>query len=205
MTFAGFLAYAGALAIAVAIPGPGVTALIARTLGSGFRPALAMLFGIVLGDLFYLTAVVLGLALIAQTFGLLFLAVKWLGVAYLAWLAWKFWSIGITPEQVEAKHGSTNPVSNLLGGLTLTLGNPKAMIFYLAITPTIVDLKAITLADYAVLAALTAGMLIVVLLPYIVLAAKARGLLKSPGGLKFLSRGAAVFMFGAATAIAARQ
>lgn len=205
MTPTGFIAYAGALAVAAAIPGPGITALVARALGSGFRPAFAMSFGLILGDLTYLTAVVLGLAFLAQTFGMVFLVVKWLGVAYLAWLAWKFWSTGITPESIEARKGSSSLVSNFLGGLALTIGNPKTMIFYVAITPTVIDLHAITLADYGILAIVTVLVLMIVLVPYLLLAAKARGLLKSPRGLKLLSRGAAACMFGAAAAIAARQ
>ena len=164
-----------------------------------------MSFGLILGDLTYLTAVVLGLAFLAQTFGMAFLVIKWLGVAYLAWLAWKFWSSGITPETIVAKKGNTGLISNFLGGLTLTLGNPKTMIFYVAITPTLVDLKTITLSDYGVLVLFTIAVLMIVLVPYLALAAKARGLLKSPRGLKLLNRGAATFMFGAAAAIAARQ
>ena len=79
------------------------------------------------------------------------------------------------------------------------------MIFYLAITPTIVDLKTITLADYGILVALTIVVLFVVLVPYLALAAKARWFLKSPRALKLLNRTAAGFMMGAAAAIAARQ
>ena len=79
------------------------------------------------------------------------------------------------------------------------------MIFYLAITPTIVDLKTITLADYAILAMITVVVLFVVLVPYLALAAKARWFLKSPRALKVLNRTAAGFMMGAAAAIAARQ
>jgi threonine/homoserine/homoserine lactone efflux protein len=205
MTLTGFLAYSAALGIAAAIPGPGLTALIARALGSGFRSALAMSFGLMLGDLTYLTAVVLGLAIVAQTFGVAFLAIKWLGVAYLAFLGWRFWTSGITPETVEAKKGSGGLVSSFIAGLAVTLGNPKTMIFYLAITPTIVDLKTITLADYAILVALTLVVLVVVLVPYLALAAKARGFLKSPRALRALNRTAAGFMVGAAAAIAARQ
>ena len=205
MTLAGFIAYAGALAIAAAIPGPGVTALVARALGSGFRSSLFMAFGLLLGDLIYLTAVVLGLALVAQTFGTVFLIVKWLGVVYLAWLAWTFWTTGITPETVEAKKGAGGFTSSFLAGLTVTLGNPKTMIFYLALTPTLVDLRTITLSDYAVLAAVTVAVLLVVLVPYLVLAAKARSLLKAPRALKALNRIAAAFMGGAAVAIATRS
>ncbi|MGF1621890.1 MAG: LysE family translocator [Rhodomicrobiaceae bacterium] len=204
MTLAGFIAYSGALAIAAAIPGPGVTALVARALGSGFRASLFMALGLVLGDLTYLTAVVLGLALVAQTFGVVFLIVKWLGVAYLVWLAWTFWRTGITAETVVAKSGAGGFFRCVLAGLAVTLGNPKTMIFYLALTPTLVDLRTITFADYAILAALTAAVLLIVLVPYLVLAAKARSLLKAPRALKALNRTAAAFMGGAAVAIAAR-
>ena len=205
MTLAGFIAYSGALALAAAIPGPGVTALVARALGSGFRSSLFMSLGLILGDLTYLTAVVLGLAIVAQSFGLVFLAIKWAGIAYLAWLAWSFWTSGITAETVEARKGKDGLFSSFLAGLTLTLGNPKTMIFYLAITPTILDLKAITLADYGMLALLTIVTLLVVLVPYLALAAKARWFLRTPRALKLLNRTAATFMAGAAAAIAARQ
>lgn len=205
MTLAGFLAYSGALALAAAIPGPGVTALVARALGSGFRSSLAMSLGLVVGDLTYLTAVVLGLALVAQSFGMVFLAIKWIGVAYLAYLAWNFWTSGITPETVEAKKGKSGLLSSFLAGLTVTLGNPKTMIFYLAITPTVIDLRTITLADYGVLVAITIAVLMIVLVPYLVLASKARWFLKTPRALRLLNRTAATFMVGAAAAIAFRQ
>ncbi|TIT96798.1 MAG: LysE family translocator [Mesorhizobium sp.] len=208
MTLTGFLAYSAALGVAAAIPGPGVTALVARALGSGFRSSLAMSFGLMLGDITYLTAVVLGLAFVAQTFGMVFLAIKWAGVAYLAFLAflaWRFWTSGISPETVEARKGRSGLASSFIAGLTVTLGNPKTMIFYLAITPTIVDLKTITPADYGILVALTVVVLFVVLVPYLALAAKARWFLRSPRALKVLNRTAAGFMMGAAAAIAARQ
>lgn len=205
MTLSGFLAYTAALAVAAAIPGPGITALVARALGSGFRASFAMSLGLMVGDLVYLTAVVLGLAFVAQSFGLVFLAIKWLGAAYLAWLGWRFWTGGITPETIEARAAREGLASCFLAGLTLTLGNPKTMIFYLAITPTVIDLASITMADYAILAAITLATLVVVLVPYLALAAKARGLLRSPRALKRLNRTAAAFMMSAAAAIAIRQ
>eukprot|EP01031_Cornospumella_fuschlensis_P019094 gene19094-23392_t len=59
MTLAALLAYSGALFIAATIPGPGVTALVARALGSGFRETFFMGLGLIVGDMVYLTAVVL--------------------------------------------------------------------------------------------------------------------------------------------------
>ena len=204
MTLAGFIAYSGALAIAAAIPGPGVTALVARALGSGFRSSLFMALGLIIGDLTYLTAAVLGLAFVAQTFGTIFLIVKWAGVAYLGWLAWSFWRSGITAEKIEGKKGNGGAFSSLFAGLAVTLGNPKTMIFYMALTPTLVDLHSITLADYGILVVLTIIVLLIVLVPYLALAAKARWFLQTPKALKLLNRTAATFMAGAALAIAGR-
>lgn len=205
MTLAGFLTYAGALAIAAAIPGPGIVAIVARALGSGFRSSVFMAFGLIIGDLVYLTAVISGLALLAQTFGTAFLVIKWAGVAYLAWLAWTFWSSGITAEKVNAAPSRDGAFASVLSGLLVTLGNPKVMVFYIAITPTIIDIATISLADYGVLVAITAMVLLVVLVPYLVLAAKARWFLATPRALKALNRSAAAIMAGAAAAIAVRQ
>ena len=205
MTLAGLIAYSGALALAAAIPGPGVTALVARALGSGFRSALFMSFGLVLGDLTYLTAAVLGLAFIAQTFGTVFLIIKWLGVAYLAYLAWTFWTSGITAEKVTAKKAAGGPLASAIAGLMVTLGNPKTMVFYLALTPTLVDLATLSAGDFGLLVLATIIVLLVVLVPYLALAAKARWFLATPRALKALNRTAAAFMVGAAAAIAARQ
>lgn len=122
MTLAALIAYSGALFIAAAIPGPGVTALVARALGSGFRETFFMGLGVILGDMIYLTAVVLGLALIAQTFTTIFLVVKFAGVLYLGYIAWKLWTAGLLPEDIKAKP-STNAAMSFLSGLLVTLGN----------------------------------------------------------------------------------
>jgi threonine/homoserine/homoserine lactone efflux protein len=205
MTLAGFITYGGALAIAAAIPGPGIAALVARALGSGFRSSLAMALGLIVGDLAYLTAVVLGLAFVAQAFGTVFLLIKWLGVAYLAWLAYLFWTTGLAPEAIVARKSRDGLLASLLSGLTVTLGNPKTMIFYLALVPTLVDLHRLTVADYGMLVACTILVLLAVLVPYLALAARARWLFSTPRALRVLSRTAASFMAGAAMAIAARQ
>ena len=176
----------------------------ARALGSGFMASFWMSIGLVLGDLTYLIAVLLGLAVLAQTFGTAFLVIKWLGVAYLAWLAWKLWTSGIIGQNVQAVQKQESALSSVLAGWTLTLGNPKTMIFYLAITPTIIHLQTVTLVDGVALVAITAAVLLVVIVPYLILAAKARGLFAKPRALKIINRTAAGFLGAAAAAIALR-
>lgn len=203
MTLAGFFAYCLALGIAVAIPGPGITALVGRSLATGLRHTMPMLFGVITGDLVYLIAVIAGLTILAQNFGGVIIALKYLGAAYLAYLAYKFWTAGLSLEQVEADSvAAPRPWLTFLSGLFVTLGNPKTMIFYVAITPTIIDLNTVTWNDAGLLAIISSIILFTVLFPYIALAAKARIMLKTPTALKRLNRVAAVFIGGAALAIA---
>lgn len=203
MTPPTLLAYSGALFIAAAIPGPGMTAIVARALGSGFRPTFFMGLGLILGDLCYLTAVILGLALVAQTFTTPFLIIKFLGALYLLYIAFKLWTAGLLPQNIEAQRDTKIGLS-FLSGLLVTLGNPKTMLFYVALVPTLIPLEEITMRDYAALAGLTFVVLMSVLIPYILLASQARALLKKPASLKLLNRSAASVLAGTAAYIAAR-
>ncbi|MHA7969459.1 LysE family translocator [Rhizobium sp. CAU 1783] len=203
MTPATLLAYSGALFIAAAIPGPGMTAIVARALGSGFRPTFFMGLGLILGDLCYLTAVILGLALVAQTFTTPFLIIKFLGALYLLYIAFKLWTAGLLPQNIEAQRDTKIGLS-FLSGLLVTLGNPKTMLFYVALVPTLIPLEEITMRDYAALTGVTFVVLMSVLIPYILLASQARALLKKPASLKLLNRSAASVLAGTAAYIAAR-
>ena len=203
MTLTGFLTYTLALGIAAAIPGPGVIALVARALGSGFRSTLPMLFGLALGDVVYLSAAVLGLAYIASSFGTVFMVIKYAGVAYLIWMAVSFWRQGVTAEKVAAQTAG-DALSSFFAGFMVTLGNPKVIVFYLALLPTFLDLSTVTPVDFAVLIVLTFAIIVAVLIPYIGLAGRARHMLQSPRALKVMNRIAASFLAGAAAAIAVR-
>lgn len=203
MTPTTLLAYSGALFVAAAIPGPGMTAIVARALGSGFRPTFFMGLGLILGDLCYLTAVILGLSLVAQTFTTPFLVIKYLGALYLVYIAWKLWTTGLIAQDIQAKRSNSVGLS-FLSGLLVTLGNPKTMLFYVALVPTLIPLEAIGPSDYAALVGVTFVVLIAVLIPYILLASQARTLLKKPNSLKALNRSAASILAGTAAYIAAR-
>jgi threonine/homoserine/homoserine lactone efflux protein len=204
MTLASIAAYGAALAIAAAIPGPGIAALVGRALGTGFWRTLPMLTGLVLGDLTYLLLAVAGLAVVAKTFAGVFTAVKIGGALYLAWLAWKFWSSGIAVRETKASGRARDGFSSFLAGLALTLGNPKTIVFYLAITPAVIDLHSVGVAEFAALALLTVAILYVVLVPYIALAARARAALRNPQALRYVNRTAAMAMAGTAGWIIAR-
>lgn len=204
MTSAGFLTYALALGVAAAVPGPGVVALVARALSSGFKAAMAFAVGLVLGDLTFLSAAVFGLALIAETLGELFVVVRLCAGLYLAILAVRLWRSAGRTDRVEGGPAE-RPLASFVAGLTVTLANPKTIVFYLAVLPTLVDLRTITAGDYATLVGLTGSVLAVVMTPYAALAARARDSLREPAFRARLNRGAAAIMAGAAIWTIARR
>ena len=204
MTLSTIAAYSFALFVVALIPGPGITALVARALGAGFAESFAMALGIMLGEIVFLSAVVLGLSVLAQAFGTVFLVIKFLGVAYLIWLAVKMWRAGIIKTDVATAPRRTVSHS-FLSGLFVTLGNPKAIIFYVALVPTLVSLDDITFASYLELVAITFTVLTIVTVPYILLAAKARNFLRHPSALKRANRVSASFLAGTAAYIALRS
>ena len=91
MTVYSAIGFSVAMLVLAASPGPGVFATIARTLASGFRPSLAVICGIVLGDVIFLLFAAFGLSMVARALGNMFLIVKICGGAYLIWLGVRIW------------------------------------------------------------------------------------------------------------------
>lgn len=204
MLYTAYLAYAVALAIAAAIPGPGIAALTGRALATGFTRSMPMLAGLVLGDVTYLTLAVAGLALIANTFATAFLIIKFAGAAYLLWLAWNFWRHGLATRNVHKSSGRRDGLASFAAGFAVTMGNPKTIIFYMALLPTVIDLQSVAFRDWLLLASITVVVLYAVIIPYIALAARARDAMANRNAMRALSRTAAGAMAGAAGFILVR-
>lgn len=198
------LIFAGALLVAAASPGPGIAAIVARVMGRGPRGAVAFTAGVAIGDVIWLLVAVLGLAVLAQSFRLVFLAIKYAGAAYLLYLAWKLWTAPATAQDIAADTRRESKARLFLGGLAVTLGNPKVMVFYLALLPNIVDLGRVDALAFAELSAITLAVLALVFGFYIALALRARRLFRSARALKLINRGTGAVMAGAAVAVATR-
>lgn len=203
MTFASLLVFATALFVAAGSPGPTVAALVARVLTRGARDILPFLAALWIGEAMWLTVAVGGLTAIAERYQTMFLAIKWIGVAYLLYLSWKMWFTAGSQDGAELPE--SQPAWRMfLAGLTVSIGNPKTMMFYIALLPSIVDIHAVTAADWLVLVATMFAVLIVIDVSWTLLASKARLFLKSPRAVKIANRISAGTMAGAAAAIAAR-
>jgi threonine/homoserine/homoserine lactone efflux protein len=197
-------AFTIAYAIAVLVPGPGVAAVVARALGGGFMSAVPMVLGILVGDLIYLVFALFGLAAIATWFGPVFVVVRWAGAAYLLYIAWQFWTARPGSEQIRAKQESG--WKTFLSGFALTMGNPKTIVFYLALLPTVIPLdQPITILGFTELTAIVIVVLLIIGLAYAGLAAAARDFFKSSKAIRRLNRTAGLMMASAAAFVVARE
>src|SRR6201990_2557860 len=75
--------------IVIVSPGTGVLYTLASALTRGSRMSVAAAFGCTLGIVPHLAAAMLGLAAVLHTSALAFATLKWLGVAYLLYMAWQ--------------------------------------------------------------------------------------------------------------------
>lgn len=208
MELSSLLIFAGALVVAAGSPGPSIAALVARVLTGGWRGVLPFLAAMWVGEAIWLSLAVWGLAAIAESLQLLFTVIKYLGVAYLLYLAWRMWFAPVEATPAELK-GEALPVARsgrklFTAGMAVTLGNPKIMVFYLALLPTIIDLGTITLVGWAELTATMLAVLTAVDLGWALLAAQARRLLRTPRAVRAVNRLSAGIMASAAAAIATR-
>jgi threonine/homoserine/homoserine lactone efflux protein len=195
--------FAAALFVNSSTPGPSIAALVARVVTKGPKDVLPFLAAMWVGEALWLLAAVLGLSVIAQSFHVVFVAIKYCGVAYLIYLAWRMWTAPGAGEKREGAPKGT-PAQMFLAGFAITMGNPKIMVFYLALLPAIIDLRAIEPSSFALLIATTVAVLMSVDLAWVGLASGARRMLKSQRAMRIANRCGAVAMGGAAAAIAVR-
>jgi threonine/homoserine/homoserine lactone efflux protein len=204
MTLTGLLTFCAVYGLAVATPGPGIAAIVARSLTHGFRGAPAFIAGFVAGDLVWFTIAATGLAALAKTAATLFVAIKWAGVAYLLYLAWKLWRAPAERVDVHEGDGRQHGWRAFVASLMLTLANPKAILFFLALLPTVVDLASMNTLRFLEISAAIALVLPTVLFTYVFLAARARTMFTTPKSVRRLNRGSGLAMAGAAVVVATR-
>lgn len=202
MSIETIIAYALAMGVLAATPGPGVFATIAQAITKGAAPAFAMLTGLVVADIIYLVAAATGLGLLAQQFGEAFVVMRYVGAAYLIWLGWTSWT---GPKTMDEQSRATAKSRSFIAGFLISLSNPKVIVFYLAFLPTFVDLQAIQASDVGILAAITAVLSYIILGGYIYGARRVGHSLKQPTMKKRFDRAAGTLLIGTGLFVAARN
>ena len=205
MTIYSAIGFSVAMLVLAASPGPGVFATIARALASGFRPSLAVICGIILGDVIFLLFAAFGLSMVAQALGNLFFIVKLCGGAYLIWLGVRIWLKKPEPVTANQNFNTHSQWGNFASGLVITLSNPKVILFYCGFLPTFLDLSALTLIDLVIVVTIITIVLGCVLGTYAFLASRARRMFTNQQAVRRLNRAASGVMVAAGVAIAIRS
>jgi threonine/homoserine/homoserine lactone efflux protein len=178
MTFSSIVALFSAMIILAAIPSVSVLAVSTRAATSGFIHGVFTTIGIVLGDIVFIMIAIWGLSLFAQTIESLFFLIKYLGGAYLIWLGISLFR-SKSKDVEKGKVVKSSLMSSFLTGLSITLGDQKATLFYLGFFPAFLDLSKISYIDTIIIIAITIVSVGGVKLGYAFMANKARLLISA--------------------------
>ncbi|URI10289.1 LysE family transporter [Aquincola tertiaricarbonis] len=180
---------------------PGTAAIAAMSTGSrlGLRGGWRLMPGLALGITTQMTVVALGLGALIVASATAFMVVKWLGVAYLAWLGLQQWRAPAVPMAAATEAAAAERRGLLLRGWMINALNPKGTVFMLAVVPQFLDLSLPLPLQYAVITATLCFTEMLVMTGYMTLAARVLGLLRTPRQMGWLNRSfGGLFMAAAA-------
>ena len=202
MSLESWIALVFALTVLGLSPGPAWAAVVTTSLARGLVPAAAISLGVACADVFFLLLAAFGLVLLANALGSLFFAVKMAGAGYLIWLGVRLWRC--PPATPEGAATAQRPLGPFLAGFALTLGNPKAIAFYLAFLPAFIDLTAMTGGDLALIAATTFAVIASMLCGYAALAARFSRILRRDRSRRLIGRLLGTTLIGTGVVVATR-
>lgn len=165
-------AFAIAMAVLAASPGPGLAAVLSRALSVGPGAGLRVVLGMIVVDFLFLGVAAAGLSAIAAAFGPWFQAIKYLAACYLIYVGIQT----LRHARRQATQPAVAPSSSTFGDVSLgglvTLGNPKAILFYSALLPAFFDIAALGTGDYLSICSVIVAVSLAVYGTYIAMATK---------------------------------
>ncbi|MAB25924.1 LysE family transporter [Pseudomonas neustonica] len=180
-------------------PGAGAIASMSSGLNYGFARGYWTALGLQIGLLLQITVVAAGVGALLATSALAFNLIKWFGVVYLLYLAWRqLRAQPVSMEQDVSVRPLGQPLALVFRGFLVNVSNPKALVFMLAVLPQFLDLSHPLLSQYVLMAITMVTVDAVVMAGYTGLASKVLRLLRSPKQQKTMNRVFAGLFAGAA-------
>lgn len=130
-----FLAFLVATTILLIIPGPTITLIVTTAIYRGQAAAMAMVPGVILGDLVAASLSLLGVGAILSASATLFTILKWAGALYLIYLGLSMWRQ--PSDHKSPPETSNNKLSQR--AFLVTVLNPKSLLFFVAFLPQFID------------------------------------------------------------------
>lgn len=199
ITWLQLLTFILANSIFVLTPGPGVFAAIAKGMAQGARPVLPLAVGMALGDTVYMFFSAYGLSVIATNFGLLFSLIRYVGAAYLLYLAWKLWTTKPQTEQPQTAPRKRDSLSGFISGFLISISNPKVILFYISLLPSFFPVTTLGDVDIVIICTIVFVVVTTWIMAYGVIAGYAQKQLRNPTSRLRFNRASATLM-GAAGA-----
>jgi threonine/homoserine/homoserine lactone efflux protein len=203
VTVAGAIALFTTMLAIATVPGPGQVAVVARTSASGLAHGFATAIGIVLGDYLLIALAVFGLSALAQAWQGVFALVGIFGGVYLIWLGGR--TLRVRPQRLEVEPVSAESwAADVVAGFVVTLGDPKAVVFYVSFLPAFISFDPVSVRGVLVVMALSTVIVIAVAMTYATLADRARAIFAGKRGGRAMDVAAATAMFGVGLFMLAR-
>ncbi|MFT3812312.1 MAG: LysE family translocator [Acidovorax sp.] len=139
LSFQTLASFFGVCVLLALTPGPDNLFVLMQSAQRGWRVGLCVVAGLCLGLVVHTTAVALGLAAVFAASAVAFTALKWVGAAYLAWLAWQALRAPAGAGPAQGQAGTAAPWRMVGRGMVMNLTNPKVLVFCLAFLPQFTD------------------------------------------------------------------
>ena len=190
MDYLAYGPYFAALVAYAASPGPIMAVLVARSLGNDWKGATAFAAGLCLGEVIAVIAVAFGIGIWAQSNPELLSLAKYLGIAYLLWIALKMWRDHA--EGNGSQVGTGGWLASLIAGVALCLGNPGTLLMQMLLLPMVAPAGVESSGHLALVATVAFAGVGVVFFGTIPLARQFSRVMASPSSTSLLSRMSAV-------------
>lgn len=192
-----WLAFAVAATGLILMPGPTVLLVVGYAVSSGVRPALASMIGVALGDVTAMAVSFIGLGAVLATSAELFVAMKWVGAAYLIYLGVRLWRAPAVPPDRDSAVARL-PVLGMVGkAFAVTVLNPKGILFFAAFMPQFMDPRVPALPQMLLLGGTFVLIALSVLTVYVLMSGRVRRVVSSPSALRLFNRIGAGALIGA--------
>lgn len=141
-------------------PGPDMLFILSQVMGKDAKAGMMATVGICCGYLVHSVLVALGIAAIIVSFPILFETIRWLGIAYLLYLAVHLIQSVFSDKKLLIENKSS--ASPIKKGFFTALLNPKGMLIYFAILPQFIDKSGNTVTQGLLLSCVFIGLIFVV-------------------------------------------
>jgi len=197
-----WLTFVAASTLLLLIPGPTILLVLSYGISQGRRVAVSTAAGVAVGDLIAMTASLAGLGALVLASATLFIALKWIGAAYLLYLGTTMILSARTAELALPQTDSITARRTFTHAATVTALNPKSIAFFIAFVPQFIRPEAALLPQFAILISTFVALATINAFTYALLAGSLRDRLAKPGIITWLSRagGATLIAMGILTA-----